>query len=134
VLSPDDDRDPGEGSDAEPDPPDLGPDAPSVDAPSVGDTSDSLTPPEDVDPEIRRTFWQLVVVVDVALLALSLGPMFIYFEGDVRRGLLLIAFGVAVSAYGVRKYRNYRAGRDDADEASDSDSATPASDGGDRQG
>jgi hypothetical protein len=92
--------------DPDPDPPSLGPGIPEVDVPEVG-TSDSLT--GDVDPEVARTFWRLVVVLDVGLLAVALGPMFVYFEGNWELGLSLAGFGVAVLAYGVVQYRQYRA-------------------------
>ena len=92
--------------DAEPKPPDLGPEVPSVDVPGPDEgLTESLTPESDVDPETHRTFWRLVVVIDVALLALTVGPMLIYFEGDWRRGLAMVSLGLLVSAYGLRTYR-----------------------------
>ena len=92
--------------DPEPDPPSLGPGVPEVDVPEVG-TSDSLT--DGADPEVARTFWRLVLVLDVGLLAVALGPMFVYFERNWELGLSLFGFGVAVLAYGVVQYRRYRA-------------------------
>lgn len=102
-MSPDDDdwrEDPG------PDLPSLGPDVPEVDVPEV-DASSSLT--AEGAGRIARLFWRLVVVLDVGLLAVSVGLMFVYFEGNWLRGLALSGFGVAVLAYGAVRYRRYRA-------------------------
>ncbi|WP_436906677.1 DUF7322 domain-containing protein [Halosimplex marinum] len=93
----------------------LGPDIPEVDVPEVDvpevdhDYGDADAFDADVDPELRRTFWRLVVVFDVALLALSLGPMFVYFRGDWATGGPLFALGAVAFAYGVLTYRRYRA-------------------------
>jgi len=113
--------------DPEPDPPSLGPDPPSVDVPEVevpetpsatGDTD------VDVDADTAREFWRLVLIFDVALLALALGPMFVYFMDDWRRGGLLLGFGLLAFLYGVARYREFQtaaentgdddAGNDDA--------------------
>ncbi|QLH84505.1 DUF7322 domain-containing protein [Halosimplex pelagicum] len=96
----------------------LGPDIPEVDVPEVEVPSVETNHDDfdaDVDPELRRTFWRLVVVFDVALLALSLGPMFVYFRGDWETGGPLFALGAISFAYGVLTYRRYRAD-DDAGE------------------
>lgn len=118
----------------------LGPDVPEVDVPSVsipgedddessgegtddGEVDDADAFDADVDPEVSRTFWRLVVVFDVAFLALALGPMFIYFEGDWNVGGPLVALGVFSFLYGVREYRAFRRSRA-------SESPEPAADGG----
>lgn len=106
--------------DPEPDPPSLGPGPPEVDVPEV-ETSDALA--GDVDPELARTFWRLVLVLDVGLLAVALGAMFVYFRGNWERGLALAGFGVAVLAYGAVQYRRYRA--DDAAAAASRDPDGP---------
>ena len=96
--------------------PSLGPDTPSVDVPST-DTSGEGDMGFDVDPEISRTFWRLVVVFDVALFAMAVGPMFIYFRGDWATGGPLIALGAVSFVYGVLVYRRFRRGRDAEAEA-----------------
>jgi hypothetical protein len=102
--------------DAEPDPPSLGPDVPSVDVPEVDVPAvDSEASGVDVDAETARGFWRLVLVFDVALLALSLGPMFIYFQGNWRRGGLLLGFGLCTFLYGVARYREFRDAAPDPD-------------------
>jgi hypothetical protein len=120
----------------------LGPDVPEVDVPTVsipgedddtdgdgvddGAVDDADAFDTDVDPEVSRTFWRLVVVFDVAFLALALGPMFIYFEGDWNVGGPLVALGAISFLYGVREYRAFRRSR-----ASESpDSSEPAPDDG----
>lgn len=94
--------------------PSLGPEIPSVDIPgrSEDDTESGHEMfPSDVDPEVSRTFWRLVVVFDVALLALAVGPMFIYFRGDWQTGGRLLLLGGVAFAYGVYRYRRFRRGR-----------------------
>lgn len=60
----------------------------------------------DVDPEILETFWRSVVLANVALFGISLGPMLIYFRGQWRFGLAAVAIG---SIAGFRVYQHYRA-------------------------
>lgn len=99
--------------------PSLGPDVPEVDIPGQGDaddageTTDLEMFPDDVEPEVSRTFWRLVVVFDVALLALAVGPMFIYFRGNWELGSRLLILGGVTLAYGVYRYRRFRKDRAD---------------------
>jgi hypothetical protein len=98
--------------------PSLGPDVPAVDIPEVdipstyepGNSGDIEGVDADVDPAVSRVFWRLVLVFDVAFLALALGPMFIYFRGDWGTGGPAIALGAVAFVYGVREYREYRYG------------------------
>lgn len=71
--------------------------APSVDIP---DESAAST-------ELKRKFWSLVLVFNVALGALSVGAMFVGFEGDWQLGGSLLAAGAILSLYGFYKYRVY---------------------------
>ena len=82
------------------DPSSLGPDVPE--------------PPEGGGGEVASLFWKLVVVFNVALLALSLGPMFAYFRGDTDLGLQLTAAGLILFAYGYFRYRKFLRERDEA--------------------
>ncbi|WP_459190986.1 DUF7322 domain-containing protein [Halosimplex sp. J119] len=108
----------------------LGPDVPQVDVPEVEipsvpgadeageiDEEDADALDADVDPELSRTFWRLVLVFDVAFLALSLGPMFVFFRSDWDTGGPLLALGVVTFLYGVREYHEFR----DSDESGDTD-------------
>lgn len=102
--------------DPEPDPPSLGPEVPSVDVPEVEvPGTDPETGGVDVDVDTAKGFWRLVLIFDVALLALALGPMFVYFMDDWRRGGMLIGFGALAFLYGVARYREFRAAEPDAD-------------------
>ncbi|RJT08079.1 hypothetical protein [Halococcus sp. IIIV-5B] len=73
------------------------PGAPSVDVP---DTSDVEVP-----PEVSHLFWSLVVSVDIAVLLVALGGMFIYFEGRWQLGGVGIALGLFTLGYAYLKYR-----------------------------
>ncbi|WP_335999561.1 DUF7322 domain-containing protein [Halorientalis halophila] len=90
----------------EPDPEaDFGPDVPEVDVPEVDipeppDPSDS-----DVPEDLLRSFWKLVAIFNVALLAVSLGPMLAVFRGEWVNGGLVFAVGVAFFAYGYARYQ-----------------------------
>ena len=106
--------------DPEPDPPSLGPEVPSVDVPEVEiPGTDSETGGADVDVDTAKGFWRLVLIFDVALLALALGPMFVYFQNDWRRGGLLLAFGAFAFLYGVARYRKFQAAKPEADDDPD---------------
>jgi hypothetical protein len=70
--------------------------APSVDVPDASDA----------DPALRRRFWLLVVVFDVALLAVSVGAMLVAFRGDLDTGGSLAGAGVVLFAYGYYRYRD----------------------------
>lgn len=93
---------------SDPEPPSIGPEVPEVDVPEVDIPGSGDPVGGDVDVETAKGFWRLVLIFDVALLALALGPMFVYFEGDLRRGGTLVAFGALVFAYGVARYREFR--------------------------
>jgi hypothetical protein len=110
---------------SDPEPPSIGPDIPEVDVPEVEiPGSDDAADVGDVDVDTAKGFWRLVLIFDVALLALALGPMFVYFQGDLRRGGMLVVFGVVVFLYGVARYREFRAeggNRENRDDAAEDD-------------
>ncbi|PSP83724.1 hypothetical protein BRC96_07865 [Halobacteriales archaeon QS_6_64_34] len=91
------------------DPSSLGPDIPEAPDPPDGATNS----------EVTSLFWKLVVVFNVALLALSVGPMLAYFEGRVELGLRVTAVGIIVFGYGYLRYRQFVEGRDSDDETED---------------
>jgi hypothetical protein len=96
------------------DPSSLGPDVPEAPSPPDGAA----------DTEVAALFWKLVVVFNIALLALSVGPMLAYFEGQVEFGLRVFLVGVIAFAYGTFRYVQFRRERDesgDADETGDDD-------------
>ncbi|MFC6756086.1 hypothetical protein ACFQER_04455 [Halomicroarcula sp. GCM10025894] len=63
-------------------------------------------------------FWKLVVVFNIALLALSVGPMLYYFEGRVDLGIRVTLAGAIAFAYGYFRYRQFVKQRD-SDESAD---------------
>lgn len=96
-------------------PDDVGPTAPSP--PSLDEVD---------DPSVASLFWKLVVVFDVAILALALGPLLVYFRGWESRGVEVFLLGVVAFAYGTYRYRRYQSTSDDespsdADEGSKED-------------
>lgn len=96
-----DDR-PGEPEEFDPD--EVGPEIPdvepSVEVPSV-DVSDAAA---SLDEDLFRAFWGAVVFLNVALVALSLGVMLVYFRGDWERGGASVAVGVVAAAFVGRYY------------------------------
>lgn len=93
------------------DPSSLGPDVPE--APNAPDGTG--------DSEVAALFWKLVVVFNVALLALSVGPMLAYFEGQVEGGLQIFLVGLIAFGYGTVRYVQFRRERDgdDGEDATD---------------
>lgn len=78
---------------------DPGPDVPTAPDPTGND----------VDPGVARRFWALVLVFNVALLAISLGLMFVVFEGSYSLGGQLFVAGIAVFGFGLYRYRTAKA-------------------------
>lgn len=98
--------------------PSLGPDLPEVSLPEVAETKKEMpTPGEDIDRETYSLFWRLVLVIDVALFAVAVGPMFVYFENDWSIGLPLTLLGLASFGYAVVQYRSHQARKAAASEA-----------------
>jgi len=96
---------------AEFDPSSLGPDVPEAPSPPDGGA----------DSEVAALFWKLVVVFNVALLALSVGPMLAYFEGRVDLGLRIFAVGAVAFGYGLVRYYQFARDRDSGDATDDAD-------------
>lgn len=85
------------------------PDADGLTIPSVS-TAESEAP-----ADVRKTFWIVTLIVNVAILFVSVGPMIIYFEGWTRNGLVLIAAGLVLFGLAYRRYRSFMAdGPDDS--------------------
>ncbi len=99
------------------DPESLGPETPETDAPGDGVAPEVPSAPEfdaeDLDPEVGALFWKLVLVFNASVFALAVGPMVAYFLGDVRRGGLIFAVGLAGFAYGVVRYYQFQRNRDE---------------------
>lgn len=74
--------------------------APSVDIPDASGAN----------PELQRAFWQLVLVFNAAVFAVSLGVILLGFRRDWEIGGALLVGGTVAFLYGVRKYREHRHG------------------------
>jgi len=127
----------------EPDEPDPESDLPDYEeeftsvpeAPSVPDPAENLAD-GDVPRYVTAYFWRTVLVVDYAVAAVCIGPMFVYFRNDLSLGVPLTASGLVAFAYAYYLYRQFRAADerdgDDgteeivADEAGDADADAPA--------
>ncbi|WP_339103980.1 hypothetical protein [Haloterrigena salinisoli] len=72
----------------------------------------------DVPPELLRTFWALVLIINVALLAYALGVLFLIFEGATRTSGGFLVIGLVCTAFAVRRYRNYQRTSDATDDES----------------
>lgn len=114
------------------DPDSLGPDPPD----STRSLRDSLGATEAVPDDLFRAFWASVLLLNVALAALSIGAMFIYFRGDYGTGGLAMLIGAVAAAGTARYYWRFKTGRyaTDGADADDSGTATggaPTPDGDD---
>jgi hypothetical protein len=125
-----DERPPGEIPDPPPvdgtDPEDIGPGVPT--APGSEDDPEQLgpeipTPPEptagDADSESVRLFWKLVLVFNVAVFGLSVGPMIGVFLDNWDLGLQVFAVGALAAAYGLVRYYGFRRDRETNPDESD---------------
>ena len=92
-----------------------GPDPPSVDDPRE---AVDLEADDDVDELLLRTFWGAVIAVDVAMAAIPLGLLLIYFRGDRVLGGLALAVGFVAAGAAVRCYRTFRTDRREGEAAS----------------
>jgi hypothetical protein len=88
------------------DPSSLGPDIPDPPDPPTGAQNS----------EVTTLFWKLVVVFNIAILGLSVGPMFVYFESETQLGLRITVVGGVLFAYGLARYILFRRQRADNDQ------------------
>ncbi|RKD97511.1 DUF7322 domain-containing protein [Halopiger aswanensis] len=96
--------------------PEVSNDVTDADSNADANASAEMAPaPSDAPPELVKTFWALVLVINAALLAVSLGVLFLVFEGATRRGAALLAGGLILFGFAVRRYRGYRRSADRAD-------------------
>lgn len=74
-----------------------------IDIPEAPDPTEN-----DVPPGVRRTFWLIVLMANLGLLALSIGVMFAVFRGQFRFGGSLVVLGLLALLVGYFRYRNHR--------------------------
>lgn len=96
------------------DPESLGPETPTVRDHTVENLEMDT---DEVDEVLLRTFWGAVIALNVAMAAIPLGLLVIYFRGNWQLGGLSIAIGCVGASAAVRFYRIFRADRRDGEEA-----------------
>lgn len=99
--------------------------APSIDIPEAPEPM----PESEAPDEIFRIFWWVVIVVNVGILALSLGAMIWFFEGMATWGFRLVAVGVIALGYAYLRYRIFMRDTDVWDEEAAEGDAAVAADG-----
>ena len=62
----------------------------------------------DVPADVAQTFWIVVIVVNAAVLAVSLGVLLVAFRGDTSTGGGLVAGGLVLFGLAYRRYRAFR--------------------------
>ncbi|ELZ58809.1 MULTISPECIES: hypothetical protein [unclassified Haloferax] len=100
-----------------------GEDADNGEDPDSGDDDAPAFSP-DVNPEVARLFWASVVLANVGLAGLTVGPMLVYFRGDTLLGGGLFLFGAVVLVRVYSIYREFKRGEwrdDDGDDSNDGD-------------
>lgn len=90
--------------DAEPDPEEFEPGNLGPEIPEAPDLTEV-----EASSEVRYRFWALVMVFNVALLAASVGVMFVAFQGEWELGGQLTLAGLALFAFGYYRYRQTKA-------------------------
>ncbi|MFT4905923.1 MAG: hypothetical protein ACI8UR_002504 [Natronomonas sp.] len=98
------------------DPDSLGPETPDVEP----DPEEAMAAAADVDEDLFRAFWGAAVFLNVAIAALALGALLIYFRGDWTRGGQALLVGTVAALFTARFYFSYRP--DDAEDESTIDS------------
>lgn len=61
--------------------------------------------PSDVPKDLKRNFWGLVIVFNVAIFGITVGPMLIGFRGNWRFGGALLGLGIVALVHGLYRYR-----------------------------
>lgn len=85
---------------------------------------------DDVHPRIKFHFWRVLLVFNVAILGLSLGPILVFLDGNRSLGVPLFVGGVVLFAYGVVRFRQAKAEIDELADESRSDSPDMEPDSG----
>jgi len=73
--------------------------------PSIPDTAGQAA---NAPPKLRLLFWRLVVLFNVALVAVAVGVMLIAFGTDPTLGTQVLLVGLVLSVYGYYRYREAR--------------------------
>lgn len=86
-----------------------------------------------VDSAVSKPFWASVILVNLAVFALSLGPMLIYFRGEWLVGLGLVGGGTLALGRTYHLYRQFERASTDSQQ-DDGDDATADVDGENENG
>lgn len=95
---------------------------PSVRIPEA--PSPSSTADVDAPADLQRKFWILVLAFNGALLAGSLGALYVIFRGDWYLGGRLLAAGLVCFAYGMYRLRTWDLPRGDGSKAASTSTTT----------
>ena len=119
--------------DAEPDPEEFEPGNLGPEIPEAPDLTEV-----EASSEVRYRFWALVMVFNVALLAASVGVMFVAFQGEWELGGQLTLAGLVLFGFGYYRYRQTKAALaekpEEAGSEDDASSGVGEDDAGDRNG
>jgi hypothetical protein len=69
-------------------------------------------PESEVPDDLLKSFWALVLLANVALFGLTVGPMALYFYPDPRLGTALLAVGAFAALAGARRFREVQRTQD----------------------
>ena len=94
------------------DPDSLGPDVPEP--PDLEPDLEESIDFEDVDDELVTAFWGAAFFLNVAVAALSVGAMLVYFRGDWTSGGGALVVGTVAAVSAARYYVGYTRDDDDA--------------------
>ena len=87
-----------------PDESELFPGGPEIEIPKAPEPPD----PSAASKELRRDFWGLVIVINIALFGVTVRPMFVAFRGNWEIGGALFALGAVATVHGLYRYRKVR--------------------------
>lgn len=98
--------------------------------PSIPDVRQPGEDAADAPPGLVLTFWGLVLVFNIALMALALGAMFVLIAGRLTIGGNFLFVGALLGAYGLYRYWTspYRGGHPDDSTAVDTTTPTTTDD------
>jgi len=97
------------------DPDSVGPETPDVE-PTLEESVESMG---EVDDDLFRAFWGAAVFLNVAVAALAVGLMLVYFRGDWGRGGPAIVVGAIAALFTARFYVGYRRDRSEQGDQSE---------------
>ncbi|RQG99709.1 DUF7322 domain-containing protein [Natrarchaeobius oligotrophus] len=92
----------------------------------AADATEPAVVSNDVSPELLKAFWSIVLIVNGAVLATSIGILFVLFDGVSTHSIALLAGGIVLFGSATRRYRTYRS-RIDSESSDDPDNPETSS-------